>query len=82
MQNRELIAYPNPTNDRVTINFTEDPGINEVMVLDILGRTLHVEKMWIPSSGLEINLSGVVRGVYLVKLNTEGTPKTFRIIKE
>jgi len=82
IQPRELKAYPNPTNDRVTINFMEDPGINEVMVMDIMGRTLQVEKTWIPYKGLEINLSGVVSGVYLVKVNSEGTPKTFRIIKE
>jgi len=79
---RELKAYPNPTNGRVTINFTEDPGINDVIVLDIMGRTLQVEKQWIPSSGLEINLSGVVSGVYLVKVNSEGIYKTFRIIKD
>jgi len=47
-----------------------------------MGRTLQVEKTWIPYKGLEINLSGVVSGVYLVKVNTEGIPKTFRIIKE
>jgi len=52
------------------------------MVLDILGRNLQVEKTWIPYSGLEINLSGVVSGIYLIKVNNEGTPKTFRIIKE
>jgi hypothetical protein len=78
----ELRVYPNPTNDRVTINFMEDPGTNEVIVLDIMGRTLQVEKTWIPYKGLEINLSGAVSGVYLIKVNNGGTPKVFRIIKE
>jgi hypothetical protein len=81
-QPRELQAYPNPTNDRVTINFMENPDVSEIIVMDIMGRTLQVEKRWVPSVGLEINFSGVVSGVYLVKVNNGGTPKTFRIIKE
>ncbi|NQU52386.1 MAG: T9SS type A sorting domain-containing protein, partial [Bacteroidetes bacterium] len=82
LQPSELKVYPNPTNGKVTINFQDEPGTNEVMVLDILGRTHQVEKTWIPSSGLEINLTNVVSGLYLIKVNTEETFKTFRIIKQ
>ena len=79
---RDLNAYPNPTSGRVIIDFRNEPGKNEVMVYDIMGRTHELEKTWIPSSGLELNFSDVVSGIYLVKVNNAEAIKVFRIIKQ
>jgi len=81
-QYKELKAYPNPTRDRITLNFREEPGLNEITVVDVLGRTYRVNKQWVPAQGLEIDLSGVPTGIYLIKINSTSTTKSFSIIKQ
>jgi guanyl-specific ribonuclease Sa len=70
--------YPNPVKNVLTISNTSI--IDEVTFISIKGETLLTKKI----NGLrsEIDLSNFSNGVYFLKVKTEGTEKTVKLIKE
>lgn len=71
-------AYPNPTNEMVTIN--SDATIKQVKLLSLSGKELTTE-VHIQGKSAELNLSKHPNGIYLIKImNTNGI-KTFKINK-
>lgn len=80
--NNEISLFPNPAKDKLEINlsgtFSQD---TEVAIIDINGREL-IKKSF-NSVKNEIEISGLTRGVYFVKLADEsGYAKTMKFIKE
>jgi len=75
-------VYPNPFGNYIFIR-TNNTGILDVEVYDVLGRTMLQAK---PLSGLAepimVNTSGLPEGVYLVKVNSIGSQKTWSVIKQ
>ncbi|ANW95412.1 hypothetical protein AXE80_03565 [Wenyingzhuangia fucanilytica] len=71
--------YPNPTSDVVTINSNQ---LNDasVSVYDITGELLFVNKL--EGSSSNIDISNLISGVYMFKIETSKGQFTKRIIKE
>lgn len=76
--NNDFKYYPNPTSDILTVSYSKQ--ISEVEVLNLLGQTVLTQK----GSDLEmqLDLSRLTTGTYLVKVASEGQSKTLRIIKK
>jgi len=79
-----MVAFPNPTDGRASISFNADKKAQySLIVTDLLGKVIYNE-MVNASEGYnmtEINLSGVVKGVYLVSLRGEdGSAQTIRLV--
>jgi guanyl-specific ribonuclease Sa len=70
--------YPNPVKNILTISNTSN--IDEVILTSIKGEILLTKRLSSLSS--EIDLSNFSKGVYFLKIKTEGTEKTVKIIKE
>ena len=70
----DVKVYPNPTSDY--INIKSPININSVEVFDMLGKII------IDSKYKTINLKSIPNGVYLVKVITENSIYTKRILKE
>ena len=80
----EFDAYPNPVIDNVTINTN---GIivkeEDIKIYDIIGNSLPVQVVNITAyNGIEINLSGFTKGIYMVRINFEDGYKILQIVKE
>lgn len=73
-----LKFYPNPVKDILTI--TDAKNFSSVEVYDISGKKVFSNTQ--KSSKLELNLSQLKAGVYVVKTNSEGEVKTFKFIKK
>ncbi|OUS01950.1 endonuclease I [Flavobacteriales bacterium 33_180_T64] len=70
--------YPNPVNgDEVTILSNQDISVE---VYDILGKKVKVQN--ISSNQNKLNISGLSKGVYLVKLNSSTGTITKKFIKQ
>jgi hypothetical protein len=83
-ENKEINLYPNPVKDKLTINLGENPEENfTIGIYDIMGRKVYMEeKMEINSSSIEINLSALPSGYYILQLGSATTNKTMQILKE
>jgi guanyl-specific ribonuclease Sa len=75
---KDFTYYPNPVKNIFTISNTSI--IDEVSLISIKGETLLTRK--INSLYSEIDLSNFSKGVYFLKVKSEGTEKTVKIIKE
>ncbi len=73
-----LKFYPNPVKDILTI--TDAKNFSSVEVYDISGKKVFSNAQ--KSSKLDLNLSHLKAGVYVVKTNSEGEVKTFKFIKK
>ncbi|MEZ4721142.1 MAG: T9SS type A sorting domain-containing protein [Flavobacteriales bacterium] len=75
-----VIAYPNPTNDIVTIELCEWPAFPNVMLLyDAQGRLLETRKSKLRFN--DFDLSHHAEGVYILKVLGYSGRETVRIIK-
>jgi hypothetical protein len=72
----DFTIYPNPTNDLININSTNNHSFTSVKVFDLSG------KMLIESSDNKISVSNLVSGLYLLKITTETGEITKKFIKE
>ncbi len=80
-ENDSFEYYPNPTSDIVTFNLKNtSTTIDKIEVVDILGKTLLSKTN--NYSNASIDLSSLFKGMYLVKITTDGQEKIVKIMKE
>lgn len=72
-----LKAYPNPTNDFVTVSHSND--ITNVAVINMLGQTLMTKN--VNANTTQIDMTSLPTGNYFVKVTVEGAVKTIKIVK-
>ncbi|RXR21195.1 T9SS type A sorting domain-containing protein [Flavobacterium amnicola] len=74
-----LLLYPNPVLDYISIQNPDNISITNYSVLDINGRILHTNTL---SNDSLINLSSLTKGIYIIQLETEKGVLTKKIIKK
>jgi hypothetical protein len=79
--NADIVAYPNPVSDRLYININPEK-VKSVEVYDIYGKVCSAAVVNPSSPLLEISMSGLSNGLYIVKLNKGDRTESFRIIKQ
>lgn len=79
MDANNFSVYPNPTNGAGTIQF-EMGGAYQIQVLDMVGNTVVSREAKVNANErVELNLSNLPAGVYLVNVNGEGLNKTIKL---
>jgi len=77
----EWSAYPSPTADRVTVRGPAPRTALGVTVLDAMGRTVHTSTWPAGRSTVDLDLTHVEDGAYLVVLTGVDVQRTLRVIK-
>jgi bacillolysin len=80
-----LSAAPNPATDAVRLTFTApNAGAAQVVVSDLLGRTVLTRALTLPAgeNQLELNLQGLPAGTYAVRLSVKGGGATVKLVKQ
>lgn len=72
--------YPNPVKERVYFKFPSEEAKRYVTVFDMLGK--QVLKVSVMSINNQIDISSFSKGMYLLKLNSKNTFKSFKILKQ
>lgn len=75
---RTLNYFPNPINEVLNISYKEN--INNVVVRNLLGKTIISRET--NNSNVELDVSGVASGMYIVTLHSGNSTTTFKIVKE
>ena len=76
--NTNFKAYPNPTTGLITISNSDE--IYEASVYNMLGQNVFTQKG--NGLSLQIDLSNLEAQTYFVKVTSEGTTKTFKVLKQ
>lgn len=76
----EITIHPNPTTGKLLIE-SEELHIEKIEIFDIFGRkqNVEVENFWFAE--IKIDISHLPAGVYFVKITTQTTTQTKKIIK-
>lgn len=78
VKNNAAIIYPNPATD--VINIKTDKKINWVQLYDLSGKLLLNQKNL--NSGASLNVSNLPKGIYILKINSEGQIHTQKFSKK
>lgn len=70
--------YPNPTTGIINISYSKD--ISEVSVFNLLGQNILTKKG--NDLDMQLDLSSLPSGTYLIKIASEGQSKTVKVIKQ
>ena len=86
LKKNELSVFPNPTSNIFTISFISAQTVSQLQinVIDISGKTVYTEtiKAFNGSLKKEINLSGISKGTYFIKLSSHEFIETKKIVVE
>lgn len=66
----DILVFPNPANSAVTLEAGQDILENQIAVFNLLGQKIEVKITRINERKVEINLTGNVPGVYIVRFDT------------
>lgn len=77
--NKTIAIYPNPANDLVTIN-SENGNVNSVTIYDVTGRLVYTETANVAK--LNINITDLSKGVYVINVTTESGESVEKLIIE
>lgn len=76
---QEYRVYPNPTRDRVMIEFNESISDLQIDVYDALG-SLVIQRSINGSNRAEVDLSSLAKGYYMLKLSSASDQSLTRIV--
>jgi PKD repeat protein len=80
LNTQTFVAYPNPTSGDVRIDFTSATQTVEIEVFDAIGKLVLTQKA--NNDHAVIALNEFSKGIYTLRLKSEGTYSVIRIIKE
>ena len=75
-----LNIYPNPANDQVTVYVDNLQNGAEVRIVDMLGKTVGSYSIAGGDNKVDIDLSALAEGVYLVRIVSNNNIATERLI--
>jgi hypothetical protein len=82
-ESADIKIYPNPATGKLFVELPEGVrAINEISVHDIYGKTFQVATSSLESQPVELDLSGLRAGMYLIKIRTDKATETVRFIKK
>jgi len=76
-----LIVYPNPTDGLLQIQLGESFNLIDIEVINIDGKIV-INKQFGNKNNLDLDLTSLANGVYIIKLKADDKQAVLRIVKE
>lgn len=71
-QEFEMLVFPNPASTQLQVKYSHSTGDGvSIDVFDLTGKQYFAEKINAQSGSIEINLTGLSSGIYLIKITQE-----------
>lgn len=80
----KILAYPNPTNDELTVEFEQIETTANIVVVDLFGRVLLQQQLDAPASGYQqtrLDVSSLQAGHYILHIQDGKTSKKVQFVK-
>ena len=78
--NDNIGIYPNPSKEKIFVNFPSNINELSVTIFDVLGKQVHRDR--VSQIQNELDISYLQKGVYIVKFNNETISKAIKFIKK
>jgi hypothetical protein len=78
--NEDLVLYPNPTNNRISVNISEKYYSGTWQILDMTSKIM-MKGIILPQNLLQINLSKLQPQTYFLTIKKDNIAKTYKIVK-
>jgi hypothetical protein len=75
-------VFPNPVTDRVYMELSAEVKTDDIFVYDIYGKRSQIKVNRTSDRTYELDLGGLVTGLYIIKVNMGDSMETFRIVKK
>ncbi len=75
---KDIVLFPNPSNGKIELQFNTNVKLQTVEVYDFAGKKLYSQNL--NNSTKQIDLTHLNKGIYLLKVKTENSIYTERII--
>ncbi len=84
LESGTVVIYPNPAKDKFNIAFSGNPEVmSEIELIDSQGKMLRLDASWNAySNSLEVDVSKLNYGLYLIKLSINSEDRLYRFIKQ
>ena len=67
-----MLVFPNPASTQLQVKYSHSTGDGvSIDVFDLTGKQYFAEKINAQSGSIEINLTGLSSGIYLIKITQE-----------
>jgi len=76
----QISVYPNPSNDHLTIQISDEETQYSIALFDATGK-LVMESQTINSGNLELNTATLAPGVYSLKVRSNGDCEVIKVVK-
>jgi hypothetical protein len=80
LQSSQILLYPNPANDIITIETSTTPTQSQLSIMNINGQVLITRQITGPKT--QIDISSLPGGVYFIRLTNERTVDVGKFIKQ
>jgi hypothetical protein len=75
------VVYPNPATDNLTVELNKTiTGKVDVAIVDLTGRIVS-QQTFTSTDKLQMNIAGLAKGVYMIRVTTEKAQSVQRIVK-
>ena len=82
-ENAPISVYPNPTSGIVNLVVAHSSQIDQgIIVTDISGRQVMSKIQSHPNGNVQVDLSDLEKGIYLIRIKVDGQPKTVKVLRE
>ncbi len=79
--NRELMAFPNPTADIITVPFGSVTGKATINIIDVTGRVVSTQVINLTGGNVNINVTDLESGLYNFNVvYADGTKADFKVV--
>ncbi|WP_027419545.1 LamG-like jellyroll fold domain-containing protein [Crocinitomix catalasitica] len=77
----DVVIYPNPVNDRLTVNLGTILSTVNISVSNIAGQIIN-EEIYHDTNLINLSFDGQTRGIYFMTITANNKVKTIKVIKE
>lgn len=78
IQNNSTVIYPNPVKN--ILNLKSEKSVDQLQIFDLSGKSVFTQNNL--KANTQIDVSNLPKGVYIVKINSNGEVKTQKITKK
>jgi hypothetical protein len=77
-----IVAYPNPTNGPLVIEYELEEQVNEIAIYNVVGQRVLTQKLTDANGKITLNFEDLAYGIYHVKLYTENEVYMLKVMHQ
>jgi hypothetical protein len=81
LSSSDIALYPNPASQLLTMEIPSNHRISSIEILDMQGRTIHVQAYNSSNGKYQVPISEISNGIYFISINTDQGYITKRFVK-